>query len=179
MAPVRRGDAVVDLGSWPGSWLQVLAERVGPTGRVVGVEIRPVEPLEAWVTLLQLDLTEPAAPGRVADALGRPARAVFCDAAPKMTGIREVDRAAIEELYEGALRVARAVLEPGGSLVLKGFPGPESDRFRGVLRAAFQKVSEVRPEGKRRTSKEFYWLAGPDRPARRSPRQGTRRGSGS
>jgi 23S rRNA U2552 (ribose-2'-O)-methylase RlmE/FtsJ len=70
-----------------------------------------------------------------------------------------VDRAAAEELHEAALRVSRAVLRPGGTLVLKGFPGPESDHFRSVLRSSFARVSEVRPEGKRRTSKEFYWVA--------------------
>ncbi len=150
---------MVDLGCWPGGWLQVLVERVGPDGRVVGVDLRPVEPLEGPVELLELDFTDPDAARRVAETLGRPGDAVFCDAAPQLTGIRDVDRAAAEELHEAALRVSRAVLRPGGTLVLKGFPGPESDRFRSVLRSSFARVSEVRPEGKRRTSKEFYWVA--------------------
>ena len=154
---------MVELGCWPGGWLQVLAERVGPDGRVVGVDIEEVEPLaDAPVALLRLDFTEPDAPERIAAALGCPADAVVCDAAPKLSGIRDVDRAALEELWEGALRVADAVLAARGALVLKGFPGPESDALRSTLRRRFGHVSEVRPEGKRNTSKEFYWLATPE-----------------
>ena len=64
-----------------------------------------------------------------------------------------------EEIHEGALRIAERVLKRGGTLILKGFPGPESDSMRKLLRKRFTQVSEVRPEGKRGTSKEFYWVA--------------------
>ncbi len=131
---------------------------------MLGVELGEVEPLGEPVRMLELDFTAAEAPALVAAALGRPAAAVFCDAAPKLSGVREVDRAAQEELYEGALRVWQACLAPGGSVVLKGFPGPESDRFRKGLREAFPRVAEVRPAGKRATSKEFYWIAGPRAP---------------
>jgi 23S rRNA (uridine2552-2'-O)-methyltransferase len=167
---------VVDLGSWPGGWLQVLAERVGSDGRVVGVDTRAVEPLADHVILLELDFTDPEAPERIAAALARPADAVVSDAAPHLSGVREVDRAALEELHEAALRVARGVLRPGGALVLKAFPGPEGDRMRKHLRSQFGAVSEVRPEGKRSGSREFYWVirGGRPPPTRRRTRRGKR-----
>ncbi len=171
---------MVELGCWPGSWLQVLAQRVGPRGRVVGVDLQALDPLEGPVVLLELDFTDPDACPQLAGALGRPADAVFCDAAPKLSGIRDVDRAALEELYDAALRVCGEVLRPGGSFVLKGFPGPGSDRFRVILRQRFGRVAELRPEGKRSTSKEFYWVASGEprekaKPSRR-PRRGKRKG---
>ncbi len=171
---MRPGAAVVELGSWPGGWLQVLGARVGSQGRVVGVDTRPLDPLGEPVQLLELDFTHPEAPERVAEALSRPADAVLSDAAPHLTGVREVDRAALEELQEAALAVADRVLRPGGGLVLKGFPGPESDRMRKLLRSRFGTVSEVRPEGKRSTSNEFYWVVGGgrSRPSRRRTRRG-------
>ena len=159
---LRRGARVVELGCWPGGWLQVLLERVGDHGRVVGVDIEEIEPIEG-VTFLCLDFTEADASARIADALGEKADAVLSDAAPKLTGIRDVDRAAHEELCEAALAVAESLLASGGALVVKGFPGPEADAFRRSLRARFGGVSEVRPEGKRSTSKEFYWVATPFR----------------
>ena len=132
--------------------------------------MRSVEPLPGPVALLELDFTEPAAAEKIDEALGGPAAAVFCDAAPKLTGIRDVDRAALEEIHLAALRICESVLKPGGSLVLKGFPGPESDGVRELLRRTFGGVSEVRPEGKRSTSKEFYWIArDPLSPPRRPP----------
>lgn len=150
---------MVDLGCWPGSWLVILAERVGPEGRVVGVDLEPTDAVAANVTVLALDMTEPATHDAIAAALGRPADAVLCDAAPKLTGIRDVDLAAIEELYDAALALAQRLLRAGGFLIVKGFPGRESDAFRKQLRQAFAKVDEIRPEGKRASSKEFYWIA--------------------
>jgi 23S rRNA (uridine2552-2'-O)-methyltransferase len=150
----------VELGCWPGGWLQVLAEAVGPRGRVVGVDVAKVSELGPPVTALELDFTAPDAPERIAAALGRPADAVLSDAAPKLSGIRDVDRAAQEELCDAALHVAERVLRPGGAFVVKVFPGPETERFRAELRRRFGKVGAVRPEASRKTSKEFYLVAG-------------------
>ncbi len=148
----------MELGCWPGGWLQILARRVGREGRVVGVDLAPIEPLPEPIVFEALDVTAKEAPARIEALLGGPADALLSDAAPKLTGIRDVDRAACEELYEAALRIADRVLAPGGPLVIKGFPGPEADAFRAELRRRFGRAREVRPEGKRSTSKEFYWL---------------------
>lgn len=150
---------MIELGCAPGGWLQILAAEVGESGRVLGVDSVPVDPLESPVRLLELDFTREDAPEEIARALGAPADAVLSDAAPKLTGIRDLDRAAEQELYDAAWRVMERALRPGGALVVKGFPGPEADRFRSALRARFARVVEVRPEAKRTTSKEHYWVA--------------------
>ena len=137
----------------------MLAERVAAPGRVVGVDLRRTEPPGQAVVTLELDFTLEDAPERIAEALGGCADLVLCDAAPALTGIPDLDRAAVEELHDAALRVATAVLRPRGSLVVKGFPGPQSDRFRRTLRRGFARTAEVRPQARRRTSKEFYWVA--------------------
>jgi 23S rRNA (uridine2552-2'-O)-methyltransferase len=150
---------VVELGCWPGGWLQILSKSVGPQGVVIGVDRRAVDPLPG-VHLLEADFTEPATLEAIRELLqGRPADAVVSDAAPTLTGIRDVDRACAEELYEAALAAITALLRPGGFAIVKGFPGPGADLFRKQLRAAFQRVTEARPEGRRQTSQEFYWLA--------------------
>jgi len=167
---LRPGMRVVELGCWPGGWLQVLAKKVGPEGRVVGIDTRAVDPLGPNVELLRLDFTELGAADAILAALGGPAQALLSDAAPTLSGIKDVDRGAAEELHESTLALTHALLEPGGFLIAKGFPGPPADVFRRELRTAFASVSERRPEGKRSTSKEFYWLArgfGEKRPARR------------
>jgi 23S rRNA (uridine2552-2'-O)-methyltransferase len=136
-----------------------LAERVGPEGRVVGIDLAQTDAVGPNVTVLVGDFTEPAVQDEIAAALGGPADAVLCDAAPKLTGIRDVDQGAIEELWLAALGLARRMLKPGGFMIAKGFPGQQGDLFRKELRRAFAEVHEVRPEGKRTTSKEFYWVA--------------------
>jgi 23S rRNA (uridine2552-2'-O)-methyltransferase len=160
---------VVELGCWPGSWLQVLAARVGPEGRVVGVDLAPVDPLAPPVATLVGDFCEPAVREAITAALGGRADLVLCDAAPKLSGIAGADRGAMEELHEAALALCDAALAEAGSLVMKAFPGREADAIRARLRQRFARVAEVRPEGKRSTSKEFYWVAGPG-PAGRTRR---------
>ena len=174
MPALAQDAAVVDIGSAPGAWLQVLAEQLGPSARIVGLDLEPISELGDSVVLLQLDMTDPATPARVREALGRQADAVLCDAAPKLSGIPEVDRSAADELGQAALHIADEILAARGSLVVKGFPGPEADRFREQLRARFERVRELRPEGKRATSKEFYWLASSGEPKRRDRRRRTR-----
>lgn len=176
LPPLRPGDAVVDLGCAPGAWAQVLAQHVGPDGCVVAADLEPVEALGPPVELLRLDVAGSEAPARIEAALGRRAALVLSDAAPKLSGIADLDRAAIEELWQGALRVADRVLAPGGSLVIKGFPGAESVRFRAELKKRFARVTELRPEGKRQTSREFYWVCehAPAKRGRRRTRRGTR-----
>ena len=127
-----------------------------------------------WVSLLELDFTEPAAPEQIARVLGSPADAVLSDAAPALSGIKDVDRAAVEEIHEAVLLVVDRVLRPGGGLILKAFPGPESDRMRKVLRSRFPGVKEVRPEGKRSGSREFYWVVGGRPTTSRRSRRGRR-----
>jgi 23S rRNA (uridine2552-2'-O)-methyltransferase len=149
----------VDLGCWPGSWLVTLARAVGPDGRVVGIDLEATDAVAPNVVVLVGDFTEPAVQDEIAAALGRPADAILCDAAPKLTGIRDVDQGAIEELWQAALALARRLLRQNGFMIVKGFPGQEGDLFRKELKRSFADLHEVRPEGKRATSKEFYWVA--------------------
>src|SRR4029450_12066958 len=115
---IRAADRVVDLGCWPGGWMQVAAELVGSSGRVVGIDLAELDPLpfENSVALCG-DLAEPAAAQRLLDALGRPADVLLSDAAPKLTGIRATDRAREEALLEAIEALVPQLLRPGGSLV--------------------------------------------------------------
>ncbi len=174
---VRPGARVVELGCWPGGWLQVLAEQVGREGEVLGVDTEEVDALPFPVTLLRLDIAKPEAADAIATELGGAADAVLSDASPKLSGVDDVDRAREEELWEAALAVAAKLLRPGGALVVKGFACPEADTFREKLREAYGSVSVVRPKATRATSKELYWVVGARSSAqKRRPKRNKRRG---
>lgn len=155
---LRLGASVVELGCWPGGWLQRLAERVGPDGELVGVDLKSPDDLPPPVQIVVADLTASDTAAQISAKLAGPADALLCDAAPSLTGIREIDRAAMEELQLAALRIAGSVLRPGGALVLKAFPGAEADALRQQLRRDYGSLLEVQPEGRRATSREFYWV---------------------
>jgi len=162
---LRRGNAVVDLGAWPGGWLQVASELVGAKGKVVGVDLASIDPLPlANVTVLREDVGDPAARVRVRDALGRPADVVLSDLAPKLTGIAPRDAAQAAALAEAALGFAEAVLAGGGSMVMKTFGGSEGAAALTAFRERFQRVRQLGLDATRKGSSELYLLGTGYRP---------------
>lgn len=154
---LRPGDAVVDLGAWPGGWLQVARERVGERGRVLGIDVTPIPPLAAEnVLLLAGDVREPASAESARRLLGRPADVVLSDLAPKLTGVRATDLAHSAELIAATLAALPALLRPGGRLLLKVFMGPDHETIVGHLRRVFERVSTTRAEATRPGSAELY-----------------------
>jgi 23S rRNA (uridine2552-2'-O)-methyltransferase len=153
-----RGDRVVDLGCWPGAWLQVAAEQVGAGGRVVGVDLAAVDPpLEAAnVVALVGDLTDPATTGAILDALGGPADVLLSDAAPKLTGLRATDRAREEELLLAIEAALPELLRPGGRMLLKILDGPEALAVDRRLRARFERARTLKPKASRKGTTERY-----------------------
>ena len=151
------GNFVVDLGAWPGGWLQVARGRVGERGRVVGLDLAAIEPLGAPnVTVVTGDVRDPAAVAAVRERLGRPADVVLSDLAPKLTGVRATDEARSAELAEATLAALPSLLRPGGRLLMKVFMGPHYEGVIAALRRAFAKVTATRAEATRPGSAELY-----------------------
>ena len=157
---------MVDLGSWPGGWLQVASALVGPSGRVVGVDRAAIEPpLQlANVIALQADLTQPGVAEAVLEALGGLADSLLCDAAPKLSGVRATDRANEEALLGAVGELVPKLLKPGGDLLLKLMDGPEAEALVRRMRSLFEKVKTVRPEASRKGTSERYLLGWRYRP---------------
>ena len=151
----------MDLGCWPGGWLQVAAENVGPSGRVAGVDLAPIDPplnLEN-VFAMPGDLSDPSVFPALLDFLGRRADVLLCDAAPKLTGVRASDRAREEALLGAVERALAELLSPGGLALVKLLDCPEAQAFEARLRRSFSQLRKVRPQASRKGSSETYLLA--------------------
>ena len=159
---LARGQHVVDLGCWPGGWLEVAAGFVGPTGAVVGIdraEVDPPIPIPQVIALVG-DLEDSDISERVRKSLGRErADVLLSDAAPKLTGVREADRANEERLLEAIEALIPQLLEPGGSLLLKILEGPEAQVVDRRIRAGFEKAKTVKLASTRKGSTERYLVA--------------------
>jgi len=157
---LRSGDRVVDLGCWPGGWMQVACAIVGPSGRVVGIDQAALDPLPFENAIaLQGDLADPSAAQRLLDALGGRADVVLSDAAPKLTGVRATDRAREEALLEAIETLVPQLLRRGGSLVAKLLEAPESQAFANRLRARFASARITKSQATRKGSSEKYLIA--------------------
>jgi 23S rRNA (uridine2552-2'-O)-methyltransferase len=151
---LRTGMRVIDLGAAPGGWSQVAAQKVGPAGRVVAVDLLEMAPL-AGVTILRDDFRQVD----LEEALGGSADAVLSDVMPNVTGVPLVDQARAAELILDAAALCRKVLKVEGIFLTKIFHGGAFDEVLTELRAAFQTVAVRKPPASRSESRETYLLA--------------------
>ncbi|HLA75471.1 MAG TPA: 23S rRNA (uridine(2552)-2'-O)-methyltransferase RlmE [Gammaproteobacteria bacterium] len=156
---LRPGMSVVDLGAAPGGWSQVAARIVGEKGRVIALDILPMEPINR-VEVLQGDFTEQAVLDSLLNTLaGAKVDLVMSDMAPNISGMRSVDQPRAMYLAELALDLARKVLAPGGDLLIKVFQGGGFDELYKELRLSFKQVIVRKPKASRPRTREVYLLA--------------------
>jgi len=157
---LKPADRVVDLGAAPGGWLQVAAKLVGPSGKVVGVDLQPIHPLpESNVILFHGDITSKEIQKQIKDLLDGLAHCLLSDLAPKLSGIRDADMARCLELNRTALTVAIEILRPGGALLVKSFISEDLQTFSAELKQYFAAVQRTKPDATRHGSSEFYFYA--------------------
>jgi 23S rRNA (uridine2552-2'-O)-methyltransferase len=157
---LRSGQRVIDLGCWPGGWLQVAAEAVGRKGRVVGVDLAAIDPPldNENVIAFCADLTQPSVAEELIERLGGPADVLLSDAAPKLSGIRAADQAREGALLEGVEALLGKLLRKGGTLLIKILEGPDAVLVDRRLRREFESAKTVKPSASRRGSSERYLL---------------------
>jgi 23S rRNA (uridine2552-2'-O)-methyltransferase len=155
---LKPGARVVDLGAAPGGWSQVAAKRIGVQGRVVAIDILPMQEI-AGVMFAQIDFLESDAPEKLKAMLGDGADVVLSDMAANATGHRQTDHLKIMALVEAAAEFACEVLKPGGSLLAKVLQGGTEGTLLATLKRDFASVKHVKPAASRADSAELYVLA--------------------
>ncbi len=151
---------VLDLGAAPGSWSQYASQVVGPSGRVLGIDIQPIKLTIPNVQFITADMRELDLAATMEKAgIAPPFDVVLSDMAPKTTGIRVTDQARSLELCDLALSVAEKYLRPRGHFVAKLFHSEDFEDFRNRLRERFQRVEVLRPKSTRKESKEIFFIA--------------------
>ena len=156
---LKKGMVVIDLGAAPGGWSQIAADWVGDKGKVIALDILPMDPLPE-VTVLEGDFQEEAVlHALMQEIAGQPVDLVMSDMAPNMSGVRSVDQPRSMYLVELTLELAKTVLKPGGDMLLKLFQGEGSDEFIRLCRQHFAKVIIRKPDASRGRSREVYLLA--------------------
>ena len=156
---LRPGSVVVDLGAAPGGWSQYAAQQLGGKGRIIALDILPMEPLPG-VEFLQGDFREDEALAALMELLnGATVNLVMSDMAPNISGMGAVDQPRSIYLVELAVDFAATVLGKGGDLLFKGFQGEGFDALLKGLRGQYRKVLIRKPKASRPKSREVYVLA--------------------
>lgn len=148
---------IVDLGAAPGSWCQVVRERV-PAAHLVGIDLLPMDPLPGAI-LLRKDFLDPDAAGAIEQALGGPACLVLSDMAANTVGHAPTDHLRTLALVEAAAAFAAEILRPGGSFVAKVLAGGTEAALLADLKRQFASVKHGKPPASRKDSRETYLVA--------------------
>ena len=153
---IKPGMTIVDLGAAPGGWSQVAADIVGDKGRIIALDILPMDSF-AHVEFIQGDFKKDEVFEKLMLALdGDLVDLVISDMAPNMSGTRGVDQPRVIFLAELALDFATQVLKPGGDFLVKVFEGEGIDQFRLAVRKNFSKCLNRKPKSSRSESREIY-----------------------
>lgn len=162
---IRPGMTVVDLGSAPGSWSQVLVERLGrrkPSGeidgKVIALDLLDMDAI-AGVDFLMGDFREEETLAALVTALGgRKVDLVVSDMAPNLSGVAIADSARMQDLAELALDFASQWLKPDGALLIKCFHGSGYSQIVQAFKRQFVSVAPRKPKASRDRSAETYLL---------------------
>jgi 23S rRNA (uridine2552-2'-O)-methyltransferase len=153
------GMTVLDLGAAPGGWSQVAAEKVGQNGKVVALDILPMDPIKG-VDIIQGDFEQPEVMEKLLSMLGnRPVDLVISDMAPNLSGIPAVDQARAMYLADRVLELVVKILDKDGTLLIKLFQGSETEQYIAEVKQRFRQVVVRKPKASRAESREIYLLA--------------------
>jgi 23S rRNA (uridine2552-2'-O)-methyltransferase len=151
---LRPGQRVLDLGCAPGSWLQYARGKVGDQGVLVGLDRGPLRGNVGGARIVVGDVMKIDVAELVGDLTAFDV--VLSDMAPDTSGIRHLDQARSEALFQRALEIATLVLAPGGNFVGKLFQGPDFKKLTEAVRARFELAKTAKPESSRQISIEQY-----------------------
>lgn len=154
---LRTGQTVLDLGASPGSWSQFCSKKIGPTGRLLGVDLSPVTVKLPNAQFIQADLRDLQL-REVFEQAGflEPFDLVISDMAPKTTGIKSTDQARSFDLCMLALDTARTYLKPKGHFICKFFHSDDFTVLKDEIKKSFQRCEAVKPDSTRKISKEIF-----------------------
>ena len=156
---IKPNYCVVDLGSSPGSWSQYLSGIIDSSGRIIAIDILPMNPIEQ-VLFISGDFTDEIIQKQCLKEVGEyGADLVISDMAPNLTGIRVSDQSRNMAIAELVYDFSTQILKPGGDLLVKLFEGDGTYEYRQLLKEKFAKVLVRKPKASRDQSREFYVLA--------------------
>ena len=152
---LKKGSKVIDLGCAPGGWLQIATRLVGTSGKVIGIDLKPVEPVVGAV-IVQGSIEDPEMKAKISETLGGKADVLLSDLAPNVSGVWDIDHARQISLTQIALQFGGTVLKEGGSAIFKVFEGDMLNDLKAELRQNFGKVQLSKPSASRQESSELY-----------------------
>ena len=153
---IKSNDNILDFGAAPGGWLQVASKLVMPKGKVIGVDLLPINPINDNVTIFQGDIRDEKVVNSILNEIGRKVDVILSDIAPNISGIWKIDHNNQIDLTRLIINRFPELLEKNGGCLLKAFDGPMLKPLENELRKNFTNVKLIKPKVSRNASSELY-----------------------
>ena len=154
---LNKGDCIVDIGCAPGGWMQIALPEVGTKGKVIGVDIKKIEPLsDAFI--IQGNIEDEHVTDNILKISNSCVDVVLSDLSPNVSGNWELDHARQIDLTRNALRLSSMILKKRGKAVFKVFQGDMLNELVVELKKKFKKVILTKPNASRQVSSEIYLI---------------------
>jgi 23S rRNA (uridine2552-2'-O)-methyltransferase len=154
----RSGQVVLDLGCAPGSWSQIASQKIGPSGRLIGIDLSPVKVKLPNATFFELNVLEMDWSQFLQDIKVEKFDLVISDMAPKTTGIKSTDQARSAELCQMAFDLALKLLKTNGHFVCKLFHSDDFAKIKDQIKDNFKRFEAMKPDSTRSQSKEIFLI---------------------
>ena len=154
---LNKGDCIVDIGCAPGGWMQIALHEVGTKGKVIGVDIKKIEPLSN-AFIIQGNIEDEHITDNILKISNSCVDVVLSDLSPNVSGNWELDHARQIDLTRNALRLSSIILKKRGKAVFKVFQGDMLNELIVELKKKFKKVILTKPNASRQVSSEIYLI---------------------
>jgi 23S rRNA (uridine2552-2'-O)-methyltransferase len=157
---LKPGIKVLDIGAAPGGWLQIVSEKIGDKGTVIGVDIVEIKPLGlSNVKTIRGNILEEETQNKIESLVGKKLDVVISDIAPSVSGNWDIDQYNQLMLARMSMFIAKKLLIQKGWFITKVFQGRDYDDFLGEVKSSFKSVKVFKPSASRKSSAEIYFIA--------------------
>ena len=151
---IKKNTNLLDLGSTPGGWSQVVSQIV-KTGKIMSIDIKKMEPIKN-VKFFKGDVLSTETKSVVIQYFKSNIDVILSDMAADTTGNKSLDSIRTNQLCAEVINFSKEMLKPKGVLVSKMFMGEDFLEVKNLAKSVFTKVNFFKPESSRKESKETY-----------------------
>ena len=145
---------LLDLGSYPGGWSQVVSEKI-TSGKIMSIDIKEMKPIKN-VEFIKGNFLEENTKNKVIKYFNSNLDVILSDMAADTTGNKSIDSIRTNQLCAEVINFSKDMLKPKGVLVSKLFMGEDFIEVKNLAKSLFKKVNFFKPESSRKESKETY-----------------------
>ena len=156
---IKKSSYIIDLGSSPGGWLQVLANYKKRSGAILGLDLTPLAIDLPDIIFINGDFLEDDIQDRVISELGAYPDLILSDMASAAIGDKGLDHIRSAALVSSVIDFANKHLQKKGSLVMKLIRGGEEAELLKLCRTLFSRVKLFKPDSSYSDSAEIYIIA--------------------